>query len=250
MPFGAATFVLGASLTIVYFVLSNGAPYPPASTITAGALGAQTLPFGAITYLFDHGGLSHLLENLVGLAAFCLVVEASLSYKDALAIFFLSGVAGGLAFLAVSPQMKIIGASAGIVGLAVAGILADPKRGLLALAFVALMANWAAPAVADWAASENYKSLEQQKQLAQQKAQELLVQQRPAEAQEQLKVAQDKQRAMDEQEKAKKSEAGAGAADAAHAAGAATGALYVLAFRRDAIVAWMKKAKRILADGT
>lgn len=248
MPFGTATFILTASTAIVYFTLSGGAPYPPLSAINAGALGVSTLPFGAITYLFVHAGLAHLLENLVGLAAFCLVVETALSHKDGLAIFFLSGIAGGLAFLAVTPQTRIIGASAGIVGLAVAGILSDPRRGVLALAFVALMANLAAPALADWVASESNKNLEQQKQLAQRNAQELLSQQRLAEAQEQLQVAQEKQQQLDAQKKAKKSEAESGAADAAHVAGAAVGAIYVIAFRRKTMDVWMRKARRAVAN--
>jgi len=247
MPFGTSALVLSLSIAIFYFVLSNGAVYPSLSAIEAGSLGVSTLPFGAVTYLFEHAGLGHLLENLAGLAIFCLVVEAALSYKDALAIFFLSGVLGGLAFLAVTPQMKIIGASAGIVGLAVAGILSDPKRGILALAFVALLANIAAPAAADWAAAESYKNLEQQKELAQQKAQELLEQQRPAEAQEQLNVAQEKQVLIEQQETTKKSEDASGPADVAHVVGALAGAGYVVAFRKETVCAWMKKAKRALA---
>jgi len=248
MPFGAAAFALAASIAIVYFFFSGGAAYPPLSAINAAALGAQTLPFGVVTYLFDHAGLAHLLENLVGLVVFFLVVEAVLSYKDALAIFFLSGAIGGLAFLLVTPQQKIIGASAGIVGLAVAGILADPKRGVLALAFAALLVNWAAPAVADWAASESYKNIGQQKELAQAKAQELLGQQKTAEAQEQLRIAQEKQLLLDQQEKAKASETASGSADVAHVAGAMAGALYVIAFRRDAIKSRMKKATRAIAN--
>ena len=250
MPFGAATFILVASTAITYFVLSNGAPYLPSSFITAGALGIETLPFGAVTYLFIHAGLGHLLENLVGLAVFCLVAEAALSYKDALAIYFLSGIAGGLAFVLVSPQMKIIGASAGIVGLAVAGLLADPKKGILALAFVALAVNWAAPQAADWVAKENYKNLEQQKQLAEQAAQELAAAQKPAEAQQQLSIAQERQQQLDAQAEAKKREAASGTADAAHVAGAAVGALYVIAFRRGTIYAWMKDARRLVAKIT
>lgn len=247
MPFGAATFILAASIVLIYFILSNGAAYPPQSAVNAGALGADTLPFGAVTYLFDHAGLGHLLENLAGLMLFCLVVEASLSYKDALAIFFLSGVLGGFAFLAATPQMKILGASAGIVGLAVAGLLSDPRRGILALALAVLLVNWAAPATADWAASESYKSLEQQKQLAQQAARALIDRQMPEQAQRQLQVAQEIQKQIDQQEKTKKSEAASGSADIAHAVGALVGATYVVAFRQDVVDAWMKNAKAAVA---
>ena len=243
MPFGTATIILTASTATIYFILSGGAPYPLVSSIIAGALGFETLPFGAITYLFVHAGLDHLLENLVGLALFCLVVEAALSYKDALAIFFLSGVAGGLAFLAVSPQMKIIGSSAGIAGLAVAGLLADPKRGVIALAFVALLVNFAAPALADWAATESIKSLEQQKLVAEKTAQELAAEQRTAESQEQLKIAKQLQEQLNAQADAKNREAESGAADAAHVVGALVGALYIVAFRRNTIYAWMRKTK-------
>jgi len=247
MPFGTATLVLTFSIAIMYFALSNGAAYPTVRMITAGSLSAENLPFGAVTYLFDHAGLGHLIENLAGLVIFCLVVEAALSYRDALAIFFLSGVVGGLACLAAEPQVKIIGASAGIVGLAVAGVLSDPKRGVLALAFVALLVNFAAPAAADWASSESYKSLEQQKELAQQKAQELLAQQKPAEAQQQVLVAQEKQGLIEQQARTKKSEDAAGPAEAAHLVGAIVGAAYVIAFRREVVFSWMKKANANLA---
>jgi len=250
MPFGTATLVLTLSIAIMYFALSGGAAYPTVRMITAGSLSAETLPFGAVTYLFDHAGLGHLIENLAGLVVFCLIVEAALSYRDGLAIFFLSGVVGGLACLAAEPQVKIIGASAGIVGLAVAGVLSDPKRGVLALAFAALLVNFAAPAAADWAAAESYKSLEQQKELAQQKAQELLAQQRPAEAQQQALVAQEKQALIEQQARTKKSEDSAGPADVAHVVGALVGAAYVIAFRREVVFSWMKKVRRFLANRT
>jgi membrane associated rhomboid family serine protease len=244
MPFGAATLILAAPAVAVYFFLSAGAAYPQERLVLAGALGADTLPFGAATYLFVHAGPGHLLENLLGIVLFGLLVEAALSFWDCLAVFFLAGVAGGLAFLLVSPQMKIIGASAGIVGLAVAGLLSDPRRGVLCIALAALLVNWAAPFAAQWLAEESSRGLELQKQSAQSRALELYAQQRPDEAQEQLEIARQVQERIDAQAQAKKKEEESQAGDAAHAAGALAGALYVVAFRKDKAQAWVERAKR------
>ncbi len=71
-------------------------------------------PWTAITYMFLHGGVWHLLFNMLGLYFFGSALETRLGSKHFLALYFVSGLSGAaLTFLDPS---WIIGASGGVFG--------------------------------------------------------------------------------------------------------------------------------------
>lgn len=84
------------------------------------------------TYQFLHGGIMHLLCNLIGLFCFGRAVEMLWGTRRMLTLFFLSGIAGGLLHLlaaAVIPTWRfhpVEGASAGTSGLLAAYCLLQP----------------------------------------------------------------------------------------------------------------------------
>ena len=246
-PKAGITIMLVTSIALVYLFLSNGAPYPPEEAIWSGALSAYTLPWGLVTYIFMHVGISHLLENLAGLAIFCFIAETVLSKKDALSIFFLSGIVGGIAFLITTPKMRLVGASAAIVGLATASVLADPKKGLVALVIAVLAVNYAMPFAADYISTQVNSNLEQQKAAAENTAKQYIEQNQTERAIVQEEVANRTAVEIAVQVEGKQREQQAGTADAAHVAGAIVGALYVLVFRRAKIYSWASKAKEFVA---
>src|SRR3989338_3851416 len=81
-------------------------------------------PYVVVTSIFMHGGIEHLLSNLLVLIFFGLAVEAELGVKKMLVIFFLGAFAGDFFSLFFYPFDAVaIGASAGIFALVGAGML-------------------------------------------------------------------------------------------------------------------------------
>jgi membrane associated rhomboid family serine protease len=77
-------------------------------------------PWTIITYMFLHGGLMHLLFNMLGLYFFGPQVEAMLGSRRFTWLYFLSGITGALASFVFSFASPIIGASAGVFGVMMA----------------------------------------------------------------------------------------------------------------------------------
>src|SRR5271168_1970847 len=71
-----------------------------------------------VTYMFLHGGLLHLLFNMMALCSLYLLAKTHFPSYAWFVIFFVSGVIGGLAEVVFNPQVKgVVGASAGVFGL-------------------------------------------------------------------------------------------------------------------------------------
>ncbi|MBI2076245.1 MAG: rhomboid family intramembrane serine protease [Candidatus Aenigmarchaeota archaeon] len=84
-------------------------------------------PYTILTSIFVHGGLTHLLSNILVMLFFGMAVEKELGWRKMLAIFFLGAAAGDLLSLVAYPFDAVaVGASAGIFALIGAGILVKP----------------------------------------------------------------------------------------------------------------------------
>lgn len=87
-----------------------------------------------ITFQFLHAGPEHLIFNMIALYFFGPIVEEYLGSRRYLAFYLLCGIAGGLMYLALllfgvlqdGPTTPLIGASAGIFGVLVAGARVAP----------------------------------------------------------------------------------------------------------------------------
>lgn len=77
---------------------------------------ALVRPWTILTYMFLHGGLMHLLFNMLGLYFFGPQVEAMIGSRRFTWLYFLSGLTGALASFIFSFGSPIIGASAGVFG--------------------------------------------------------------------------------------------------------------------------------------
>ena len=73
-------------------------------------------PWTPITYMFLHGGIMHLLFNMIGLYFFGPQVESMIGSKRFTILYFLSGLTGALASFIFSFGSPIVGASAGVFG--------------------------------------------------------------------------------------------------------------------------------------
>ena len=107
-----------------------------------------------ITFQFLHGGFLHILFNMLGLFWFGPMVEMYLGSRRYLAFYLLTGVAGALMYLALNllggifgnvpgllpnnPATPLIGASAGVFGVLMAGAYLEPNRQITLLLFFVL----------------------------------------------------------------------------------------------------------------
>lgn len=142
-----ATAALVALIAAFYFALSGGSSYvtPLSRLYPLGVSGYNLI--GAITYAFVHIGLKHLIGNMIALAAFGAILEQRLRGTHVIAMFVVAGLASGLAYALMHPDIWVVGASAGIAGLLAASFVADTNRALVALvAVMVLVPNVVLPA--------------------------------------------------------------------------------------------------------
>lgn len=108
----------------------------------------QGMIWQLFTFQFLHGGLLHLLLNLVVIFFFGRAIEEALGSRRMLQLYFTSGVVGGLSqvvfqlvvslWVPGATQVGVIGASAGAFGLVGAFALLFPERTITLLLFFIL----------------------------------------------------------------------------------------------------------------
>jgi membrane associated rhomboid family serine protease len=81
---------------------------------------ALARPWTVLTYMLLHGGLTHILFNMLALYFFGPRVEARLGARAFLTLYLLSGVSGALLSFLLASYAPIIGASAGVFGVSLA----------------------------------------------------------------------------------------------------------------------------------
>lgn len=81
---------------------------------------ALSRPWTMVTYMFVHGGLMHILFNMLGLYFFGPRVEERLGAQRFVTLYFVSGIAGALLSFLFAPLSPIIGASGAVFGVMLA----------------------------------------------------------------------------------------------------------------------------------
>jgi membrane associated rhomboid family serine protease len=99
-------------------------------------------PWTIITYMFLHGGIMHILLNMLGLYFFGPRVEQRLGASRFLWLYFLSGIAGALLSLWLAPHSALIGASAAIYGVVLAFARFWPTDKIYIYGIIPLEARW------------------------------------------------------------------------------------------------------------
>jgi membrane associated rhomboid family serine protease len=74
-------------------------------------------PWTLVTYMFVHGGTMHILFNMIGIYFFGPQLERRLGERDFLALYFLSGISGGLLSFLLAPHASVVGASGALLGI-------------------------------------------------------------------------------------------------------------------------------------
>jgi len=103
-------------ITIVIFILQwlLGPWFTDLFTLSMGTLFSR--PWGLVTSMFLHGGLTHLFFNMLALFFFGPLLERHIGTKSFLALYFGSGILAGLAQIIVFPASAVLGASGAIFG--------------------------------------------------------------------------------------------------------------------------------------
>ena len=132
--------------------LFGTSPYPNLDAIPA------TLTL--LTSMFLHGGLTHIVINMIAFVSFGIMLERRIGWPRFTLIYFAAGIAGGLvqALLTGDPKTPVVGASAAIMGIIGATFLHFPKMRILLLivpmplwiALVVLVVSHLAFIVFDW----------------------------------------------------------------------------------------------------
>jgi membrane associated rhomboid family serine protease len=108
--------------------------------LSAGGL-AHGRVYQLLTFQFLHGGVMHLLMNMIGLYFFGRAIEEMLGSMGMLKLYVTSGVVGGLLQVALAfafPRIfrsAVVGASAGVFGLIAAFATRAPDQPITILVF-------------------------------------------------------------------------------------------------------------------
>lgn len=117
---------------------------PAVSRLLVEMLGLSTAGLRArafwqpITYMFLHGGTTHLLMNMLALYLIGPTTERGLGPRQFLLVYALSGILGGVGFLLMDPGGVCVGASGAVFGVFGAFVAMYPRErlSLLFLPFI------------------------------------------------------------------------------------------------------------------
>lgn len=125
-------FALQYMLTGVDLV-ALGAFYPPISLLQ---------PWRFVTYMFLHGGVWHILFNMLTLGFFGPRVEAQLGGNRFFALYFISGLSGAILSYFLMPTAEVIGASGAIFGVELAFAIFWPREKVYIWGALPIEARW------------------------------------------------------------------------------------------------------------
>jgi membrane associated rhomboid family serine protease len=99
-------------------------------------------PWTIVTYMFLHGGIMHLLFNMLALYFMGPRVEQRLGSNRFLTLYFISGISGALLSFAFARNSAIIGASGAIFGVMLAFARFWPRDQFLIWGIIPVEARW------------------------------------------------------------------------------------------------------------
>jgi membrane associated rhomboid family serine protease len=121
-------------------ILLNFALFPVAVTGDAITGGFMPPSFSIFTYMFLHGGWSHIFFNMLFLWVFGDNIEDALGHARYLAFYLLCGMAGAAAHVLALPESNVplVGASGAIAGVIAAYLMIRPCAKVTVLIFLAI----------------------------------------------------------------------------------------------------------------
>lgn len=105
-------------------------------------IAAWARPWTPLTYMFVHGGFSHILFNMLGLYFFGSRLEIRLGSDRFIRLYLISGLTGALLSLVFRPAVPIIGASAAVFGVMLGFARYWPRERVYIWGILPLEARW------------------------------------------------------------------------------------------------------------
>ncbi len=100
-------------------------------------------PWTVITYMFVHGGFTHILFNMIALYFFGPRVEERLGAKRFITLYMLAGISGAALSMVFAPRSPIIGASAAVFGVMLAFARFWPRAQIYIMGVLPIEARFA-----------------------------------------------------------------------------------------------------------
>ena len=135
-------FLIGLSVSLFFVTLLR-----PETIYFLGLTPAllSEQPWTIISNMFVHGGLSHILFNMISLYFLGSFLLRAVGERSFLAVFFLGGLAGNILFILLAhPFSTGVGASGGIFALAGALVIMVPRAPVFIFFIPVPMPLWAA----------------------------------------------------------------------------------------------------------
>ncbi len=101
-----------------------------------------THPWSIVTYMFLHGGFTHILFNMMALFFFGPRVEERVGSRRFITLYFVAGVSGALLSFVFAPYAGVIGASAGVFGVMMGFAWFWPRDQILIWGILPIEARW------------------------------------------------------------------------------------------------------------
>jgi len=132
----ATLALLGANVAV--FLLGDTLPLDTLALWPPGAFDSRFQAWQMLTYAFLHGGVMHLIFNMLGLYMFGGEIERLFGTRYFLAYYFACVFAAGLLHLVVGPLFDanpapMVGASGGVFGVLLAYGIYFPRRTVMLL---------------------------------------------------------------------------------------------------------------------
>lgn len=99
-------------------------------------------PWTLLTYMFVHGGLWHLLFNMLALFFFGPALEAKWGSREFLKYYLICGVSAAVVSLIFAPEAAIVGASGAVLGVMLAFAMNWPDSPIYIWAIFPIKAKW------------------------------------------------------------------------------------------------------------
>lgn len=113
----AQIIVINVSVFIVFNILDNFFPLSYWFMLPGNFLGVLTKPHTIFTYMFLHGGLFHILFNMLWLYWLGKIFIEYQGAKRFSAVYFMGGIAGGLLYILFNNMITGFGGLGGTTGL-------------------------------------------------------------------------------------------------------------------------------------
>lgn len=129
--YNATTWLIGITVAAYFLILALPA-YATAGMLRPLTLAREGAVWQLVTYLFLHGGMFHLVFNMLMLFLFGSPVEREIGSSEFLTLYLACGVLAGLfstalALLSATP-VSILGASGAVYGVMLAYAVLNPNQ--------------------------------------------------------------------------------------------------------------------------